>query len=572
MARRASPRRLLHLHRASGCLSTSRGSSRGSSRHSSSTSLPTPRVWVPRHVARLVTRLVAPLLVDFFAYATRSGASARRAAPRAARRRLLQLRRASGCLSRSRRSSSTTPPTPRVRVPRHVAQLVTRLVVDYFNYAACPGASARRVARHVARRTAPRRLLRLRRASGCLSTSHGSSLGSSRRSSSTSSPTPRVRVPRHVARLLVRLVVDYFAYVVHSGASARRTAPRAARRQLLRQCRAFGCLDTSRGSSCDSLSTTSTTSRVRVPRHVARLVTPLVVDYYADVARSGASARRAARRAARHRLLCLRHASGCLGTSLGSSPDSSSTTSTTPRVRVPRHVAWLVTRLVARLVAPLVVAYFDYAARPGASACRAARRAARRRLLHLRRASGCLGTSRGSSSTTSPTLRVWVPRHVARLLVRLVVDYFACIARPGTLLVAQLVVDYFAYAVRSGASAPRAARCRPRAVFAARLLVGRSHRLLSCVGHSISRLGYSSPGCTGSTAYVVHLDAPSSPLDFSSVGRTGSRRAPSHSFSRLGYSPLGCTGSSAPVSCIRTRRLRCSTTRHRLHQQPAQAA
>jgi hypothetical protein len=45
---------------------------------------------VPRHVARLVTRLVAPLVVDYsatrrlvvdyFAYATRPGASARRAA------------------------------------------------------------------------------------------------------------------------------------------------------------------------------------------------------------------------------------------------------------------------------------------------------------------------------------------------------------------------------------------------------------------------------------------------------------------------------------------------------------
>jgi hypothetical protein len=75
---------------------------------------------------------------------------------------------------------------------------------------------------------------------------------------------------------------------------------------------------------------------------------------------------------------------------------------------VPRHV----TRLVTRLVAPLVVDcfasrrlfddYFAYAARPGASACRAAhhgaRRAApcrqlrlaqaRRRLLRLRHASG----------------------------------------------------------------------------------------------------------------------------------------------------------------------------------------
>jgi hypothetical protein len=45
-------------------------------------------------------------------------------------------------------------------------------------------------------------------------------------------------------------------------------------------------------------------------------------------------------------------------------------TSTPPRIWVPRHVAWLVTRLVALLV----VDYFDYAARPGASARRAARR------------------------------------------------------------------------------------------------------------------------------------------------------------------------------------------------------
>jgi hypothetical protein len=62
---------------------------------------------VPRHVARLVTRLVAPLVVDYFAsrrlvvdyfaYAAHLGASAHRATHRAARRRLLRLRRASGC-------------------------------------------------------------------------------------------------------------------------------------------------------------------------------------------------------------------------------------------------------------------------------------------------------------------------------------------------------------------------------------------------------------------------------------------------------------------------------------------
>jgi hypothetical protein len=59
-------------------------------------------------------------------------------------------------------------------VPWHVARLVTRLVVDYFasrrlvidyfTSAACPGASARRAARHVARRAALRRLLRVMQA------------------------------------------------------------------------------------------------------------------------------------------------------------------------------------------------------------------------------------------------------------------------------------------------------------------------------------------------------------------------------------------------------------------------
>jgi hypothetical protein len=113
---------------------------------------------------RLVTRLVAPLVTDYFAYAVRPGASARRAA----RRRLIRLHRAFGCLgtsrgssrdllrrafgclgmsrSSSRCSSSTTSHTPRVRVPPHVARLVSLLVVDYFAYAARPGASARRAA------------------------------------------------------------------------------------------------------------------------------------------------------------------------------------------------------------------------------------------------------------------------------------------------------------------------------------------------------------------------------------------------------------------------------------------
>jgi hypothetical protein len=390
-------------------------------------------------------------------------------------------------------------------VPRHIARLVTRLVVDYsasrrlvldyFASAACPGASDCRAARHAARR----RLLRLRRASECLGTSHGSSRGSSSTtppragSSSTTSPTPHVRVPRHVAWLVTRLVADY-----------------SASRRLVVDYFAY-------------------TARP-VPRHVVRLVTPLVVDcsashklvvdYFAYAALPGGSARHAARhaarRAARRRLLRLRHASGCLGTSHGSSRHSSSTTLPragsslttlpSPRALVLRHVARLVTRLVAPLVVDysasrrLVLDYFASAARPGASARRAAthaaRRAAHRRLLHLvqarrqllrlrrasgclgtsrgssrgscaarrrllrltearrqllrlRRASGCLGTSRGSSRgssrrsswttppragsslTTSPTSRVQVPRHVARLVSPLAVDYFAYAARPG---------------------------------------------------------------------------------------------------------------------------------------------
>jgi hypothetical protein len=203
----------------------------------------------------------------------------------------------------SRRSSSTTSPLPHVRVPRQVARLVTRLVVDYFAsrrlvidyfaYAARPSASARRTARHTARR----RLLHLRRASGCFGTSHGLSRDSSSTtspragSSSTTSPTSCVRVPRHIARLVTRLVVDYFAYAARPGASARHAARHAARRvahrrllylaqarrRLLRFHRVYGCLGTSRGSSRDSSSTTlpragsslttSPTSRVRVPRH-----------------------------------------------------------------------------------------------------------------------------------------------------------------------------------------------------------------------------------------------------------------------------------------------------------------
>jgi hypothetical protein len=217
------------------------------------------------------------------------------------------------------------------------------------------------------------------------------------------SHTLRVRVPWLVAPL----VVDYFAYVVRPGASARR----AALRQLLHLHSASGCLGTSRGSSRHS-SSTSTTPLVRVPRLVAQLIAPLVVDYFAYAARLGASARRtthcAARRRllrlaqARRRLLRLRRASGCHGTSCGSSRRSSSTTSPTPHERVPRHIA--------RLVAPLAVDYFAYAARPGASARRAARHVARRRLLRAPRlhtgstsATTCVATTCGNTGSTSST-------------------------------------------------------------------------------------------------------------------------------------------------------------------------
>jgi hypothetical protein len=277
-----------------------------------------PRVRLLRHVARFV--------IDYFNYPARLGASARRAACHAARRRLLRLaqarhlllrlRRASKCLGTSRGSSrgslSTTSLTPRVRVPRHVARLVTRLVVDYFTYAACPVASARRASCRVTHRRllflaqSRRRLLRLCCAFGCLDTSRGSSPGSA----STTSPTPRVRVPQHIARLVTRLVVDYFTYAVRPVALARRVACRVTRRRLLHLHRASGCLGISHGSSRGSSSTTSPrtgssstnspTPCVQVPRHVAWLVTRLVVDYFTYAARPSASAHRATRHSARH--------------------------------------------------------------------------------------------------------------------------------------------------------------------------------------------------------------------------------------------------------------------------------
>jgi hypothetical protein len=109
-----------------------------------------------RLVTWLVAWLITPLVVDYFAYASRPSTSVRRSARHAVRHRLLRLRHATGYLGTSRGSSrsslSTTLPTPRVRVPRHVARLVSLLVVDYFAYTVRLGASARRATRHAARR------------------------------------------------------------------------------------------------------------------------------------------------------------------------------------------------------------------------------------------------------------------------------------------------------------------------------------------------------------------------------------------------------------------------------------
>jgi hypothetical protein len=155
---------------------------------------------VPRHVARLVTRLVAPLVVDYSAsrrLVVDYSASRRPIVDYSTSRKLVvdyfASVRASGCLGMSRgssrgssrrsswttprragsssttspraSSSSTTSPPSRVRVPRHVARLVTRLaaplVVDYFAFTAHPGASARRAVHHTACRAVRRRLLRL---------------------------------------------------------------------------------------------------------------------------------------------------------------------------------------------------------------------------------------------------------------------------------------------------------------------------------------------------------------------------------------------------------------------------
>jgi predicted Kef-type K+ transport protein len=145
-----------------------------------------PRVRVPRHVARLVAQLVVPLVVDYsashrlvvdyFAYAARLGASARRVARHVARHAALHRILCAAWLV----MRLVVPPVVDyfdnvacrrlLRVARLVAPLIVdysasrMLVVDYFSYATCPGASARRAAPHAARHAARHRLLRLTQA------------------------------------------------------------------------------------------------------------------------------------------------------------------------------------------------------------------------------------------------------------------------------------------------------------------------------------------------------------------------------------------------------------------------
>jgi hypothetical protein len=106
-----------------------------------------------------------------------------------------------------------TSPLPRVRAPRHVARLVTRLVaplVDDYS-------DSRRL---VVDNSASRRLVLDYSASRRLVVDNSAS----RRLVVDYSPPPRVRVPRHVARLVMQLVaplvVDYFASATCPGASA----------------------------------------------------------------------------------------------------------------------------------------------------------------------------------------------------------------------------------------------------------------------------------------------------------------------------------------------------------------
>jgi hypothetical protein len=370
------------------------------------------------------------------------------------------------------------------------------------------------VPRHIAWLIACRLLLRLLHATECLGTSRASSRGSSRRSSLTTSPPPCVRVPQHVARLVVslvvdystlrrlvidysaslrlvvdnsasrRLVIDYFASAARPGASARR-APRHAARQAARR----------RYSAWHRLVVDYSASR------------RLVVDYFASAARPGASARHAARHAARAPLVVDYSTSHRLVVDYSASRrlvvDNSASrrlvieyfaSATRPGASARRAADHVDRRVARRRLLRLTQAnrrLLRLRRATGASASRAprhtARRAARRRLLRVtkarcrqlrvRRTSGCLGTSRGSSSTTptravsswttSPTPRVQLTQHVARLITR---------------ITARLVVDYFAYATRPGDSARRAAHHADRRATRRRLL--RLRRVSWCLGTS----------------------------------------------------------------------------------------
>jgi hypothetical protein len=92
-------------------------------------------------------------------------------------------------------------------------------------------------------------------------------------------PTPHFRLLRHISRL----VVDYFDNATRPGASARRAAHRRllclaqARRQLLRLRRASGCLGTSRGPSCGTLSTTPCAATLSCGHASSTSATPCIV-------------------------------------------------------------------------------------------------------------------------------------------------------------------------------------------------------------------------------------------------------------------------------------------------------
>jgi hypothetical protein len=94
--------------------------------------------------------------------------------------------------------------------PVKAESIFLRRASGCFNSGVHLGASAHRAAHH--------RLLRLRRASRCLGTSHSTSRGSSHHSSSTTSTTSHVQVPWHVARHVTRLVTRLIVYYSASAA------------------------------------------------------------------------------------------------------------------------------------------------------------------------------------------------------------------------------------------------------------------------------------------------------------------------------------------------------------------